>query len=182
MSLDLILCSLHFASSSRSHHLTKLHLRILRHAQSWDEVHRFCDARLKVWSIKPSQVILPTLLPWIEETLDGMSYMRSDTEEGTVLWCNLPTAGVVSTLKKEYFLQLITGLMASKPVNTVCIVLHANRAGEGKKKSDPYRVESCQRKNDNSNFFEPPLTHMIRLHKLVHDRHGSPHATEADQG
>lgn len=115
----------------------------VRHTQSWDEVHKFCDARLKVWSVKPSQVLLPTLLPWIEETLDNMSYMRTETEEGTVLWRNLPTAGVVSSLKKEYFMQLITGLLASKPVNSVCIILHANRAGEGKKKSDPYKTESC---------------------------------------
>ena len=163
-------------------HLTKLHFTILRHKQSWDEVHRFCDTRLKVWSIKPSQLILPTLLPWIEETLDGMSYMRSEMEEGTVLWCNLPTAGVVSTLKKEYFLQLITGLMASKPMNSVCIILHANRAGEGKKSLTLTEPSHVEEQIDNSKPFTSPSTHLIRLHDLVHDGHGSPNATEADQG
>ena len=66
-------------------------------------MHRFVETHLKVWSVKPSQTVLPTLLPWIEESLDGMCYMRTDTEEGTVLWINLPNVGVVTSLKRDFF-------------------------------------------------------------------------------
>ena len=91
------------------------------------------EKRLKVWSIKPSQAVIPTLLPWLDESMNAMCYMRSDTEEGVVLWLNLPTAGVVSGVKRDYFLSLVTGLLASRPANSVCVVLHANRACDGKK-------------------------------------------------
>lgn len=105
-----------------------------RHTQSWAEVHKFVEEKLKVWSVKQQQSVLPTLLPWIEKTLGSLTYMRADHEEGTILWINLPCCGVVGTMKKDYFLALITGLMAAKPVNTACVVMHANRASEGKTK------------------------------------------------
>lgn len=63
--------------------------------------------------------------------------MRTDTEEGTVLWINLPNVGVVTSLKRDFFLQLITGMMASRPSNSICVVLHANRASESKRKPAP---------------------------------------------
>ena len=115
-----------------------LQLDMVRHTQSWNEVHKFADERLKVWSIKQQQSVLPTLLPWIEKSLDGLTYMRTDREEGTLLWINMPSCGVVGTMKKDYFLALITGLMAARPMNSVCVVMHANRASEvkGKKVSE----------------------------------------------
>jgi len=100
-----------------------LQLDMVRHTQSWNEVHKFADERLKVWSIK-QQSVLPTLLSWIEKSLDGLTYMRTEQ----------PACGVVGTMKKTYFLALITGLMAARPVNSVCIIMHANRASEGKGK------------------------------------------------
>ena len=95
-------------------------------------MHSFVEKRLKVWSIKPTQSVIPTLLPWLEEAMNAMCYMRSETEEGVVLWLNLPTAGIVTSLKRDYFLSVVTGLLASRPANSVCVVLHANRASDGK--------------------------------------------------
>lgn len=105
-----------------------------RHAQSWEEVHKYVDTHLKVWAIKPNQPILPTLLPWLESSMDELTYLRNEQEEGVLLWVNLPCVGVVSAMKKDYFLQLISGLMASRSSNSVCVVLRANRASESKKK------------------------------------------------
>ena len=105
-----------------------------RHKQSWEEVHKFVDENLKVWPIKPTQVILPTVLPWLETSMDAMTFMRTDQEEGTLLWVNLPTVGVVSAMKRDFFLQTISGLLAAKASNSACLVLHANRASESKQK------------------------------------------------
>ncbi len=60
--------------------------------------------------------------------------MRTDQEEATLLWVNLPTVGVVTSLKKDYILQLVTGLLTAKPANSICVVLQANRAAESKKR------------------------------------------------
>lgn len=105
-----------------------------RHTESWDAVHKFADERMKVWSIKQSQSVLPTLLPWIESALDSLTYLRTDQEEGVILWINLPNCGVVGSMKRDFFLTLITGLMAARPSNSVCIILHANRASDKKTK------------------------------------------------
>ena len=104
----------------------------VRHTESWDAVHKFSDERMKVWSVKQSQSVLPTLLPWIERSLDSLAYMRTEQEEGTILWINLPNCGVVGSMKREYFLGLITSLMTARPNNSVCIGLHANRASDSK--------------------------------------------------
>jgi hypothetical protein len=109
-------------------------LRYSRHTQSWSEVHQYVETHLKVWAAKANQMVLPTLLPWLESSMDDMTFVRSDTEEGCILWCNLPTVGVVSAMKKDYFLQLITGLLTSRPSNSICVVLQANRASETKQR------------------------------------------------
>ena len=98
-------------------------------------MHKYVDGNLKVWAVKPSQPALPTVLPWVESALDAMTFMRTDPEEGILLWVNLPTVGVVTSLKKDYFVQLITGLLTAKPQNSVCILLQANRAAEAKKRT-----------------------------------------------
>lgn len=36
--------------------------------------------------------------------------------------------------EKDYFLQLITGLLTSRPSNSICVVLQANRASETKQR------------------------------------------------
>ena len=111
-----------------------LHVWDARHKLSWEEVQKYVDERLKVWSVKTGQAVIPTLLPWIESSMDSLTFMRTEQEEGVILWVNLPNAGVVGAMKREYFLQLITGLIASRPNNSVCVILHANRASDGKQK------------------------------------------------
>jgi len=101
------------------------------------------DSNLKVWSVKPSQPILPTILPWVESALEQMTFLRNDSEEGLVLWINLPTVGVVSALKRDFFIQAITGLLVAKPHNSICVVLQANRAAETKKRTG-FNLSFCQ--------------------------------------
>lgn len=104
-----------------------------RHERSWEAVHAWINHNLKVWSSKPEQSPLPTLLPWLEERFEDMTYLRVTNEEGYILFCNLTTMGVVSSLKQSYILGLITSFLTARPVNAIAVVLHANRAAEARK-------------------------------------------------
>ena len=59
---------------------------------------------MKVWHVRPEQAIIPTLLPWISESMEESTYLRCPEDEGTVLLVNLPTCGVVPSMKRNYFI------------------------------------------------------------------------------
>ena len=65
--------------------------------------------------------------------MEEMTYTRASSEEAYILYVCLPTMGVVSSLKLSYVHQLITGFLAARPSNAICVVVHANRASEGRK-------------------------------------------------
>ena len=105
---------------------------LLRHKQSWEVVNAFVDNNMKVWLVKPEQTVLPTVLPWVEGSLENMTFLRSVYEEGCVLWVNMTTARVMPLMKKNYIVSLVTGLLTAMPGNSVAIIIHANRASESK--------------------------------------------------
>ena len=71
-----------------------------RHKKSWEVVNAYVERCLKVWVVKPEQTVLPTILPWLDKTLEDMTFMRSTLEEGIIIWVNLTTCGVVPSMKK----------------------------------------------------------------------------------
>lgn len=83
------------------------------------------------------QSIVPTLLPWIDEQMERCTFSRVHSEECHILFVCLPTMGVVSSLKLQYVLQLMTSFLAARPSNSIAVVIHANRATDPKKKSRP---------------------------------------------
>ena len=87
----------------------------------------------KVWSVQPSQSFLPSLLPWLEERFEAATYMRNPSEEGCILFYNCPVMGVISALKYSHMLSLITTFLASRPVNGIAVIVHPNRASEGRR-------------------------------------------------
>lgn len=100
-------------------------------------VHQFQEDHQKVFIVKPDQPSpLPVILQWLEARMEDLTYCRQFSEEGYILYCCLPTMGVVSSLKLAYVHQLITGFMAARPSNSICVVIHANRASESKKQPE----------------------------------------------
>lgn len=104
-------------------------------------MHTYVDENLKVWTTKPESTPLPTLLPWIEERFEDQTYLRDPTEEGLILYFNLTSMGVVSALKLSYVHSLCTSLLAARPGNSVAVIIHANRASEGRKSGAQGGVE-----------------------------------------
>lgn len=107
----------------------------LRHAKSWEAVTEFVQQNFQVWSIRLEQSILPTLLPWLDAQMERLTYNRVHGEECYVLYVCLPTMGVVPVGKLSFVVQLITSFLAARPQNSIAVVIHANRASEGKKGS-----------------------------------------------
>ena len=108
-----------------------------RHKQSWEIINSYVQRCLKVWSVKPEQTILPSILPWIEECFEEMTYVRTVTEEGIILWVNLPTAGILSSMKKHFLISLVTGLLTATAGNSIAVLIHSTRATEAKPGSEP---------------------------------------------
>ena len=104
----------------------------LRHTRSWEVVHGHIDRCLKVWQVKPEQTILPTLLPWMDRGFEDLTYIRTASEEGILLWINLTTAGIVPQMKRNFLVSLLTSLLTAKHGNSAAVVIHANRATEAK--------------------------------------------------
>lgn len=105
-----------------------------RHQKSWELVKEFVNGNFQVWSIKLEQSIVPTLLPWVDEQMERCTFSRSQTEECNILYVCLPTMGVVSSMKLQFTLQLITSFLAARSSNSIAVVIHANRAAEPKKR------------------------------------------------
>ena len=88
---------------------------------------------LKVWSLQPSQNLLPSLLPWLEERFEAATFLRDSSTEGSILYVNCAVLGVVSAGKTAYMLNLITGFLAARPQNGIAVLIHPNRAAEGRR-------------------------------------------------
>lgn len=106
----------------------------VRHAKSWDLVKDFVEKNFQVWSIKLDQSVVPTLLPWIDEQMERLTFSRVQTEECNILYICMPTMGIVGSVKLQFVLQLITAFLAARPTNSIAVVVHANRAADHKKR------------------------------------------------
>lgn len=120
---------------------SRLAFSLLRHTRSWEIVHSWVDHNLKVWSLKAETSPLPTLLPWIEERFEDQTFLRTASEEGHVLYFNLPSMGVISAAKLNYVHALCTSFLAARPTNSVAVIIHANRASEGRKSRTQGQLE-----------------------------------------
>ena len=107
-----------------------------RHDKSWEVVHEYAE-RFRVWSIKTEHSITPTLLPWLDEMMEKVTYNRVQSEECSILYICLPVLGVVPAMKLQFILQTITSFLAARASNSIALVAHANRAGEAKKRFVP---------------------------------------------
>ena len=102
-----------------------------RHKKSWEVVNAYVERCLKVGVVKPEQTVLPTILPWLDKTLEDMTFMRSTLEEGIIIWVNLTTCGVVPSMKKNFITSFVTGVLSAMN-NSLCVLLHTNREAEAK--------------------------------------------------
>ena len=99
-------------------------------------VHDYIEKNFKVWSIGADEQLLPTLLPWLDQQMEDATYSRDASEEGFVLYLCLPTCGVVSAAKANFFLTFLTSFLTARPSNSIAIIIQPNKAGETTKRTN----------------------------------------------
>ena len=100
------------------------------HKRSWETIAKFLEDNLAMFSGKSSDAestVLPQLRQWIKRMVSE----HASTNDGydIVLMLNLPMAGVVSAAQRSFFINCITNVLADRPNNAICFVVHGNRAG-----------------------------------------------------
>lgn len=86
--------------------------------------------------------LLPTAKKWIRTCLDDMN-CKSPDDHTIILWLNCPVVGIMSSEKYDYFLTCICNLLADWPKNSVCVIVHPNRAASLDKRTLGTNVFSC---------------------------------------
>ena len=104
-----------------------------QHTRAWNMVKQHMMANLRVFAGRSSEgvsVLMPELTSWVNETLQDCSDIREVNDHMLVFWFNLPTAGIVSATKNDFFLSLATNKLAEHRRNGVAIFTHTNRAAQ----------------------------------------------------
>lgn len=70
---------------------------------------------------------MPTTKAWLRKSLDDMSCTTPD-DHSVILWLNCPGVGIIPSAKYDYFLTVITNFLADFPKNSICVIIHPNRA------------------------------------------------------
>jgi hypothetical protein len=100
------------------------------HTRAWHVVRDFIQETMNIFPSKmehAESAILPTAKKWIRTCLDDMN-CRSPDDHTIILWLNCPVVGIMSSEKYDYFLTCICNLLADWPKNSVCVIVHPNRA------------------------------------------------------
>ena len=71
--------------------------------------------------------VLPACRSWIRSTAQELG--SSPNDHSIVLILNGPTVGVFSAAQKSFFISTIANVLADNPLNSICLVVHPNRAG-----------------------------------------------------
>ena len=89
----------------------------------------------------------PLWPPAFYNHIDPAKAVRSFEDHSVVLWCNLPTAGVLGAAKQDFILTAVTNMLTTYKRNGVAIFVDANRAGDPARTDSvndfPTRVNEC---------------------------------------
>ena len=101
------------------------------HKQAWASVQRYMDSNLSVFAGSSAEsTIMPALSAWISESLGEIAEVRDANDHAIVGWLCLPTAGVISAVKWDFFITLTCNLLAQHRKNGVVFIIHSNRAAQ----------------------------------------------------
>lgn len=79
-----------------------------------------------------SNDILSTAMPasrsWLREMVQDMGSATNDHQ--IILWANCPAMGVLSAQRTSFLLTYISNILTEFPDNSVCFLMHPNRAGQ----------------------------------------------------
>lgn len=108
------------------------------HQRAWVVVKEYIEANLFVFPSKmehAESALMPTAKSWIRRSIEEMN-CSSPEDHSIFLWLNCPVVGIVPSDKYDFFLTCISNFLSDWPRNSVCIIIHPNRASSLDKRTD----------------------------------------------
>jgi len=102
------------------------------HTRAWLAVKEFIEGNLLVMPSKiehAENTLMPNCKTWIRKSFEDMG-AASPEDHTLFLWLNAPTCGILSSDRYDFFLTFITNILSDYPKNSVCIIVHPNRASQ----------------------------------------------------
>ena len=100
------------------------------HTRSWQIVSDFLKQNLTLFVGKTSDgesTILPQSRAWLKDM--SIEVGNSHDDHQIVLLLNCPSIGVLSAARLSFILTYISNILSDFPLNSVCFLIHPNRAG-----------------------------------------------------
>ena len=100
------------------------------HTRSWQIVSDFLKQNLTLFVGKTSDgesTILPQSRAWLKDM--SIEVGNSQDDHQIVLLLNCPSIGVLSAARLSFILTYISNILSDFPLNSVCFLIHPNRAG-----------------------------------------------------
>lgn len=79
-------------------------------------------------SAEAESTVMPASRAWLREMCSEHGNHFDD--HAVFLWCNCPSIGVMSATRVSFILNFISNVLADFPMNSVCVLVHPNRASQ----------------------------------------------------
>ncbi|CAK9110309.1 unnamed protein product [Durusdinium trenchii] len=101
------------------------------HNRAWEAIQEYMDSHLKTFSGKMMDgepVIMPQVRSWARSI--AMDLSSSTEDHCVIMLMSCPTAGILTGLQKSFINTFVCNLIADFPLNSCCLLVHPNRAGQ----------------------------------------------------
>ena len=117
------------------------------HNRAWECVSNFIAENLTQFvgrTVEAESTVMPASRAWLRDQAKELG--NSPEDHGIILFLNCPAIGVMSAARLSFILNYISNVLADFPLNSVCFVVHPNRAQqEGRRWGDETNLTSLHR-------------------------------------
>ena len=71
---------------------------------------------------------MPAVRQWVRTMRNDMGCSTSD--HIIAIWVNCPSLGIMGASHKAFVLSFVTNVLSDSPENSICFLVHPNRAGQ----------------------------------------------------
>eukprot|EP00435_Cladocopium_sp_Y103_P057773 s599_g20.t1 len=99
------------------------------HNRAWECVSNFIAENLTQFAgktVEAESTVMPASRAWLRDQANALG--NSPEDHAVILFLNCPAIGVISAARHSFILNYITNVLADFPLNSVCFVVHPNRA------------------------------------------------------
>lgn len=84
--------------------------------------------------------LMPSSRAWIRRQIAEMG--NGPEDHCVMLFLNCPAIGVISAARTSFILNYVTNVIADHPLNSVCFIVHPNRAGQQEGRRGGFKCNS----------------------------------------